>query len=79
MNMAWYVAQDGEADVDEEVGAAAGDHVDADGRDYWMAVSALMNDLIWGKMVRCTEDGDDHQEDGGDHVGLLVCSVCLPS
>jgi len=33
MDMPWKHAEDGEADVDEEVGAAACDDVDADGRD----------------------------------------------
>lgn len=32
VDMAWQVTEDGETDVNEEVGAAAGDHKDADGR-----------------------------------------------
>lgn len=38
MNMAGEVAKDGEADVDQQVGAAAGDEEDGDGWD-WEVVS----------------------------------------
>jgi hypothetical protein len=34
VNMAWEVAKDGEADVDQEVGTAAGDEEDGDGWDW---------------------------------------------
>jgi hypothetical protein len=39
MDMAREVTEQREADVDEEVGAAAGDDVDSDGRDWWICVS----------------------------------------
>ena len=39
--MAGEVAEAGEADVDEEVGVAAGYHVDADGGDWTGEVSGM--------------------------------------
>jgi hypothetical protein len=40
VDVAWEVAEDGEADVDQEVGAAAGEEEDGDGRN-WGNLSAL--------------------------------------
>lgn len=67
--------EEGEADVDEEVGAAASNHEDADGghcrvgdvRDAMMMWRALRQG---GEREReRTEDGDDDNQQGGDGVG----------
>jgi hypothetical protein len=50
MQVAWEDAEDGEADVDKEVGAAARDDIDADRRDCKrVGVSLGLGDGFTGK------------------------------
>lgn len=78
--MAGEVAEHRQADVDEEVGAAAGDDVDAYGRDC-VGLGVLVGFVIgvgvgiWaeagalgGVALRRTENGDEHEDNGGDHL-----------
>ena len=66
MDVAGEVSEDGEGDVDEEVRAAAGDAVDAYGRDWrTKEVSVFLEISQFGteKVERRTEDCDDDEED----------------
>lgn len=69
--MTGQYAEDSEADVDEKVGAAACDDVDADGRDCKRADVSL--DLGVGiTWMRRTEDGDNGKDNCRDHfVGAV--------
>ena len=66
------VSQDGQANVDEDVGTAAGDEVDAYGRNYRMLVCRFVlgrhaNEAIAGSEIRVlTDNGQQDEEDGGD-------------
>ena len=76
--MAREVAEEGEADVYEEVGAAACDEEDAYGGD-WRYINEEREggdmEEEEGNGGELTEDGDDDEEDGGD--GTCHCGCFL--
>jgi hypothetical protein len=59
--------EDGQQDVDEQVGAAPGDEEDAHGRDCGVLV--LVRGVLRGgtERGRRTEEGDDDEEDCLEH------------
>jgi hypothetical protein len=61
VDVAWEVAENRQSDVDEEVGAAACDAVDADGWNCEKVSKPIKVGSTWGS--RRTEDCDDDQED----------------
>ena len=58
MDVAGEIAQQGQAEVDQEIGAAASDHEDA----YWWDWKGWVSGLEMGMMGEgeLTEDGDDY-------------------
>jgi hypothetical protein len=66
VDVAWEVAEDGEADVDQEVGAAAGEEEDGDGRN-WGNLSALEVSML---EIRTELRGAELENLGLENLGL---------
>jgi len=73
--MAGDEGQHREADVDEEVGAAASDEEDADGWHWRVLVG---EDAGGGRVGKRTEDCDEDEEESFDHLGREE-EVCFGS